>query len=126
MDCEARVKEFIRDSLGCGCDEEVFRHIMVERGVRVGGATLVRKINVGNRLLVYVLEAGADTIKQLPLLVKAGRGERDARGFNRFRLVLLSNDKNLKRAAFDAFNAIEPLDEKVHLHVLRKDEAKGI
>ncbi len=119
------IKDFVRNALGCGCDEEVFRRIDVERHVKVGDITLMRKIKVGGRLLVYVLEADDNTIGQLPLLVKKGVEERDSMGFNRFRLALLSDDNRIKNAALKAFKAVAA-DDRVHLHVLRKDEAREI
>jgi hypothetical protein len=119
------VKDFVRNVLGCGCDEEVFRHIDVERDVAAGDIRLMRRIKVGGRLLVYVLDADAGTIRQLQSIIKSGMEERDSSSFNRFRLVLLSDDDNVKNAVFKAFKAIIA-DDRVHIHVLRKDEAHEI
>jgi hypothetical protein len=126
MMSDESVKIFVRNTLGCDCAEEVFSHIENERDVEAGGATLKNKINVGNRLLVYVVEAHADILKAMPALVSAGKKERDARGFNRFRLVLVSDDKKLKKRSLEAFKAISASDQKIHLHVIGKNEAKGI
>jgi len=122
-----RVKSFIRDVLGCDCSEDVFRHIENERGVVLGSVTLRNKLNVGNRLLVYIVEADTDDIlKKLPALIMLGKNERDSRNFNRFRLVLVSGEKKLKQAAARAFKADGHVDEKVHLHIIGKDEARRI
>jgi hypothetical protein len=74
---DGRVKEFVRNTLGCDCAEEVFEHIENEKGVEAGGIRLRNKINVGNRLLVYIVEAGGDaiTIKAMPALIAAGKQE---------------------------------------------------
>lgn len=121
------VRDFVRNKLGCDCAEEVFRHIENETGVSAGGVVLRNKLNIGGRLLVYVAEADTEAFAQniLPLL-RAGKDERDARGFNRFRLVLVSGDKKLKKAALEIFRNDRELDEKVHLHVITKIEAMGL
>jgi hypothetical protein len=111
------VKKFVRETLGCDCAEEVFSHIENEHGIKVAGIALRNKLNIGNRLLVYIVDADP---KDLAKLINAGKDERDARGFNRFRLVLLSDDKKFKKPAFDAFKALPMVDEKVHLHVIEK------
>jgi len=122
---DRNVKEFVRQVLGCDCAEDVFRHIENERGVKVAGMTLKNKINVGNRLLVYVVEPG-NLLKEMPALIKTGREERDARGFNRFRLVLVSDDTALRERAFKAFARMPEVDEKVHLHVIGKAGASAL
>jgi hypothetical protein len=120
------VKDFVRNILGCDCSEDVFRHIANEMDVEAGGVRLKNRINVGNRLLVYIVEADRDTIKGVPTLISIGKRERDAGGFNRFRLVLVSDDRKLRRRAFEAFKAIGGSDEKIHLHVIGKKEALGL
>jgi len=121
------VKDFVRNKLGCDCAEDVFRQIENQKGASAGEVTLRNKLNIGGRLLVYVVEPDtAEFIKSIPGLLKAGKDERDARGFNRFRLVLVSDDKNLKKSAFDAFKKYEGLDDKVHLHVISKSEALSL
>ncbi len=127
MVSDESVKDFVRNTLGCGCDEEVFKHIVNVRDVEAGGVTLRNRINVGNRLLVYVAEADtAAILEKLPALVKAGKDERDTRRFNRFRLVLVADDKTVKKAAFEAFAALGRMDEKIHLHVLGKNDVKDL
>jgi hypothetical protein len=120
------VKDLVRNTLGCDCAEDVFSHIENERDVKAGGAILKNKINVGNRLLVYVAEADEDVLEGMPALVSAGKKERDARGFNRFRLVLISDDKKIMKRSRDVFKAMGISDEKIHLHVIGKKEANGL
>lgn len=120
-----RVKEFVRKTLGCDCDEEVFMHIGNEHDASAAGFRLMNKINIGNRLLVYIAEPG-DLQKLMPALIKAGRDERDARGFNRFRLVLVSDDAALRERAFKAFKKLPEVDEKIHLHVVGKAGTSGL
>lgn len=116
------IKKFAQNTLGCGCPEEVFQHIAHESGVRVNGIRILHKINIGNRLLIYIFpvnEAGSLT-EMLPQLIDTGRAERDRSGFNRFRLVLVANDEGKTRErAENLFSRIQK-DEKVHLHILAK------
>lgn len=124
---DEKVKDFVRNTLGCDCAEDVFRHIENERSVKAAGFTLKNKINVGDRLLVYVVEPGTDDLKkEMTALIKAGKEERDARGFNRFRLVLVSDDASLRETAFKAFKGLPGIDEKVHLHVIGKAGAGSL
>jgi hypothetical protein len=121
------VKDFVRNKLGCDCAEEVFKHIENEKDARAGGVKLRNKLDIGGRLLVYIVEPDKGTFgDKVPVLLKAGKDERDARGFNRFRLVLVSDDKDLKKVALNAFKNYKGLDEKVHLHVISKSEAKDL
>jgi hypothetical protein len=120
-----RVKDFVRNKLGCDCAEDVFDHIENDRDFDAGGVLLRNRINIGNRLLVYVAEGDAVT-GRIPALLKAGKSDRDAGGFNRFRLVVVTDDKKLKKTAMDAFKAMPGLDEKVHLHVMEKSEARNL
>jgi hypothetical protein len=123
MDKE-KIKAFVQNTLGCGCPEEVFQHIECHSGVNHDGITLLYKINIGNRLLVYVFPVDtSDSLKELlPKIVDIGKKERDSSGFNRFRLVLAADDGEAMRAITeDLFNSIEK-DEKIHLHVLPKSD----
>jgi hypothetical protein len=111
---------FVKQTLGCNCPEEVFSTIDCLNDVPVRGIALDLKINVGNRLLVYVVTVDdPDSLRRvLPLLVIAGKKERDGEGFNRFRLVLAADDiDKIKDEAETVFNSLNE-DEKVHLHLV--------
>ena len=118
------IKTFVQQTLGCGCPEEVFRFIDCQFNIKLNDETILRnKINIGNRLLIYVLEVNnAGPVKNiLPFLVKAGQTERDNLKFNRFRLVLITDRVDeIKKPAESIFNALYK-DEKVHLHVVHKE-----
>ncbi len=120
------VKDFVRNILGCDCAEDVFKHIENEKNVEAGGARLKNKINVGDRLLVYIVEEDGDILKKMPALISAGKKERDSRGFNRFRLVLASDDKTLRKRGFEAFKAMGISDDRIHLHIIGKKETMGL
>ena len=117
-----KIKAFVQNTLGCGCPEEVFQHIECESGIDYHGIKLLYKINIGSRLLVYVLPVKtSDSLKKLlPRIVDIGKGERDGAGFNRFRLVLASdNGEAMRQIAEDLFESIQK-DENIFLHVLPK------
>ncbi|MGB9716259.1 MAG: hypothetical protein ACPL1G_07630 [Thermodesulfovibrionales bacterium] len=123
------IKTFVQQTLGCGCPEKVFEYIDCQSDIRLDEIVLKNKINIGNRLLLYIVEIDdKSSLKSIiPFLVKAGKEERDKLNFNRFRLVLVTDKLNyLKEAAETIFETI-PKDEKVHLHVVDiNDIPKGM
>jgi len=123
---------FVRDVLGCGCPEEVLRSITVDRGRLVPGLDVeLARLDVGGRLLVYVVPAAASpplpsaVAAVVVAAVEAGASERDRRAFNRFRLVLATaNPAEIEESARDAFAACKIVDERVHLHVVSLEELR--
>jgi hypothetical protein len=126
MVSDASVKDFVRKKLGCDCDEEVFNYIKNEKDVSAGNVRLRNRINIGNRLLVYIMEGNAGNLDKIAAVVRAGKGDRDTNAFNRFRLVFVTDDKGLKKTADDMFKAIPGLDDKVHFHVMGKNDVTGL
>lgn len=113
-----KVKEFVRNALGCQCPEEVFEKIEVDSEVKVAGYTVERRINVGDRLLIYIVDGDKLSEEDLKRLVIAGKEERDNRDFNRFRLVVMSDGKG--EANLVGLQELVKGYEKVHLHVISK------
>ncbi len=117
------VVRFIRDDLGCGCPDEVLQTIRIDRHWPVAriDAPLAR-IDVGGRLLVWVVDVGERQFGIAELVtsaVAAGLDERDRLSFNRFRVVLASGTpSDITRPARQAFDACRRPDDRVHLHVL--------
>lgn len=123
------VKAFIRKTLGCDCDESVFEHIDNERNVEVGGVKLRNRINVGGRLLVYVVDAEGPSFVRSHVadLLEAGRKDRDVHKFNRFRLVLVAaRDSGVQLEVNRVLKLSKAVDEKVHLHVLEKSDVTAL
>jgi hypothetical protein len=121
-----RIKTFVRETLGCGCPEEVFQYIDCQSDIQTEDIRLRARINVGNRLLIYI--ADADDPKSLrnllPRLLEIGRKERDRLGFNRFRLVLTADHTGpIAESAGEVFRDDASVDEKMHLHVVRRTDA---
>jgi len=119
------IKLFTREILGCDCPEEVFNKIVCEDDVKIdGGLTISHRINIGDRLLIYVsiLDEASDVRSALPELVDSGEKERNDKGFNRFRLVLVSENPEI--AEDEAYRSFERLgkNEKIHLHIIRRDD----
>lgn len=119
------IKGFTREILGCDCPEEVFNKIVCEDDVRINnGLTISYKINIGDKLLIYILilEQRNKLGSELPKLIEAGKKERNGRGFNRFRLVLVSENPDVIRD--DVHKLFEKLekDEKIHLHIINSND----
>jgi hypothetical protein len=119
------IKTFVRQTLGCGCPEAVFNHIGYQANIKLDNNILISsKINIGNRLLIYIVEiSNPDSVKHvLSSLLDIGKKERDSSGFNRFRLVLATDKLNkIKEVADVTFKTIDK-DEKIHLHIIPKND----
>ncbi|MDD4882109.1 MAG: hypothetical protein PHR30_09835 [Gallionellaceae bacterium] len=111
------IAEFARNALGCGCEEAVFRSISLDSGRLADDPVPFARIVIGQRLLIYLVRAvpGRPWPDRLPALAEAGRRERDAQAYNRFRLVLADGDAS---ALAPLFVAATGADEKAHLHVV--------
>ena len=111
--------------MGCQCPEDVFSHVESKCSIPLhNGILLHNRINIGNRLLVYVVvtDSAAFVKDTLHELLRTGKDERDRMGFNRFRLVLASDKVNeITDIAERTFNALPQRDDKIHLHVVTKD-----
>jgi len=125
MTDKEKIKRFVQEALGCGCPEEVFRSIDCKRDVELDGGVILHSIiTIGNRLLVYIVYDNLGFVENhLTLLVSTGKKERDARGLNRFRLVIVrdrfpDNGDAIKRK----FSALKEKDENIHLHVISSND----
>ena len=123
MPRNARIEQFAKQVLGCACPDEVFEHIEYREVV---GDIALRKITIGDRLLIYL--ADFDGVPSPERLVETtlrdGIAERNARGLNRFRLVLLTADPRPSDDAWQAMLQASPdWDDKVHLHMVDVEQA---
>jgi hypothetical protein len=128
MDASIRdaIERFIRNGLGCQCPDEVFRFIVVEDCPKeFGDWPQGRLISVGDRLLILVLysdDSGA-MHRMLGGLLQEGRRLREARGFNRFRLVIATNCAGLLEPLLrKEFAHLDGMDERLHLHVIAAEQ----
>ncbi len=119
------IEHFVRGTLGCGCPDEVFNSISIERpGGSDPSAAYVRLL-IGNRLLIYVIEARGVEQVQAAVSELAPRGleERDRIGLNRFRLVVVADHPTppVATAASAGFSDAIDHDDRAHLHVIAAD-----
>lgn len=116
-----QIKSFVRHTLGCRCRDEVFEKVYCEEDVHITPQLLLRsRINIGDKLLIYIADApDIEFVRlNLPTLLSSGTRQRDSKEFNRFRLVLLSPQAPIvSKIATSMFCALKT-DEKVHLHVI--------
>jgi hypothetical protein len=120
----SRLRSFIRSTLGCGCPDEVLEWIQFTHSeLTQEEDTRITRIDVGGRLLVYVLEIEeperrAET--SLPAVVAAATVDRATGSFNRLRIVVATDDPEEATPRLERiFRESAPRDDRVHLHVVR-------
>jgi hypothetical protein len=123
------VKEFVVNVLGCGCPEEVFLDIKLNKTPDpVGVIPLAFEIRVGGRLIILgVTEKNIlSSDYALAELVTAGTKIRDNMEFNRLRLVVISDDADCEAMLSTRFAQLPGLDDRVHMHVVKEELLNGI
>lgn len=123
------VKRFAVNVLGCGCPEEVFSSIeMCRTPGLVGGIQPSFEIRIGGRLMIIGVawEAVRSAVDSLEALVTAGMKARDGEGFNRLRVVVFSDGPEIDVILKTRFERIPRIDDRVHLHVMKKALIDGI
>ncbi len=123
------VAHFVRTTLGCGCPDQVLRTIHLDR--TSDGALQSVRLRVGGRLLIHLVEGtqALSTPGRVELLAAQGRAERDAGGYNRFRLVLVTDeapDVATATATADAFQAGATTADRSHLHWLAQGNLPAV
>lgn len=116
------IKNFVRESLGCACTDDVFEKITVtERSDIFTSASTVYEI--GGRLFVavFVPVAWQDMTARLGQLVDTGKQYRDQHGYNRFRLVIVTDENDAATHLQTAYDSLPGIDEKTHLHVIKPE-----
>ena len=118
MQTYPEIKRFVQETLGCSCPEDVFNKIDYEKEI---DGMPGRKITVADRLLIYMitLEGKSDIRGVIHSALEQGVVERDKKGLNRFRLVLLSySPDEIRKLSEHSFDSSGYKDEKSHRHVL--------
>jgi hypothetical protein len=124
MQMYPEIKRFIQETLGCSCPEEVFNNIDYQiEGDGISG----RKVTVGDRLLIYIITM--DRLSNIQGVISSaleqGVEERDEKGLNRFRLVLVAScPDGLRSSAEQAFDSSGYTDEKTHLHIVNESDVE--
>ncbi len=125
----AAVKEFVVNVLGCGCPEEVFLDIELNKTPDpLGAIPLVFEIRVGGRLFILgVTDRNIlSSDDALAALVAVATKIRDNMKFNRFRLVVISDDTDCEAILLPRFAQLPGLDDRIHLHVVKKELINGM
>jgi hypothetical protein len=121
-DTEA-IRHFVRDTLGCGCPDDVFSSIQMRPLGTADHADPGLRLLIGDRLLIYLYRAtgGAALPARVAELARTGLEDRDANSLNRFRLVIHSQQENLgdQGSAAAAFHEAVGQDDRAHLHWVR-------
>jgi len=119
------IERFVRGTLGCKCPEAVFKAITISREQDPATETPYTRLLVGDRLLIYVLDA-RHTKKPsaaVSTLAARGRAERDTGQLNRFRLVLATaHPTQILADAQTTFADAPGHDDRTHLHVIATDQ----
>ena len=125
MQTYPETKRFVQETLGCSCPEEVFNKIDYQKeSDGISG----RKVNVGDRLLIYIItmDGKSNTQGVINSALERGVEERDNKGLNRFRLVLVASHPDVLRSSAElAFESSGYTDEKTHLHVVNESDVEG-
>ncbi|MGB5473121.1 MAG: hypothetical protein WBQ78_06565 [Gammaproteobacteria bacterium] len=125
MQSSTEIKRFVQETLGCSCPEEVFNKIDYQKEC---DGILGRKVTVGDRLLIYIITMDGKSNIQgvINSALERGVEERDKKGLNRFRLVLVtSRPDELRSSAEQAFNDSAYTNEKTHLHVVNESDVES-
>ncbi len=126
MQRHPEIKRFVQETLGCSCPEAVFDKIEYASDP---SEPWQRKVTVGDRLLIYIIDAERepDLPGKMASALELGLAERNSRGLNRFRLVLVSTHPDEVRGmAEQAFQESAYHDERTHLHILGENEIAGL
>ena len=115
------VTRFVREVIGCNCPDEVFRQIEIQRGTSaVRACSADCELRIGGRLLIVVTsEPVANLSLSLSQVIAEGKTARDEDKFNRFRLVVQTENAAQERGKLlHEFEAVVAKDERTHLHVI--------
>jgi len=124
-----KLKVFVKDTLGCGCPEKVFEKIDVSDLRIEEHDKEITRIVVGDTLLIYVIcpelsGKYAESIKSIGL---AGKNDRDANNYNRFRLVVPGFVDEVQKDEVSAnFSRSFNTDEKMHIHFVDQELIDGL
>ena len=128
MTSNESIKNFVRNTLGCKCPDNVFEQID-DRQVTSKISPHTRSITIGGKLLLYVWEVGSpDQLEEgVPAILAAGKKARNELGLNRLRAILVTGDPSIIKSQADlCFSQFSDLDEKMHLHVISRQGLAAI
>jgi hypothetical protein len=127
MQAYPEIKRFVQETLGCSCPEEVFNKIDYTKNK--DNEIWEKKINIGNRLLIYIINPDKNSAihERVQSALRQGVEERNKKGFNRFRLVVVASQPDEQEGPIEStFAGSEYVDDRTHLHVVTESEVEGI
>ena len=123
-----KIKEFVRDTLGCSCPDQVFEKIDISKQSTESYAKEVTRIVIGDTLLIYLVcsEPAENLITKVEVIGSAGKADRDTNNYNRFRLVISNFDcvdqkEEISKRFLKVFD-----DEKMHIHFVSEGLLEGL
>ncbi|MCB2217125.1 hypothetical protein [Desulfofustis glycolicus] len=121
VDRPDQVKNFVQQTLGCGCPEPVFQSMLTDTFTPAElVSVVVTRLLIGQRLLVYLVHpgnAGPPMKDLLAALTACGREERERCGYNRLRLVVVTGEECYP-ALERSFSELQGEDDRLFLHLL--------
>ena len=122
------IKDFIKDQLGCGCPDQVFLSIRItQQPGYFDGLPVESLLEVGGRLLVAIGKQcdWRGLSNNLEKIIHTGISFRDDNGFNRFRLVIPTEDEETRRIIQRDYDSLTRKDDKTHIHFVAPSELPG-
>jgi hypothetical protein len=123
------LKTFIKNTLGCGCPDSVFEKIEVKKHQTSEYPNEFTRIVVGDTLLIYIIRPADNSSKNdsIEAIALNGKDDRDSNHYNRFRLVLASNDRPAMSETLEKqFIKSSGTDDKMHIHFIPKEQIEGL
>lgn len=124
-----KLKAFVKNTLGCGCPEKVFEKIDVSKLLTVVHEEDATRVVVGDTLLIYVIRPipSANFFDSVESIGLAGKADRDANNYNRFRLVVSGIEDYVQQEKVSGrFSKSFNTDEKMHIHFVDKELVDGL
>ena len=124
-----KLKAFVKNTLGCGCPEKVFEKIDFSKLPTVVDEEDATRIVVGDTLLIYVIcpIPTANFVDSVESIGLAGKADRNANNYNRFRLVVSGIEDDVQQEKVSkSFSKSFNTDEKMHIHFLDKELVDGL
>jgi len=124
-----QITHFVRGTLGCRCPDDVFRSITVDSREPIGGSPPFTRLVIGDRLLIFLAKPGpGDTLATwIPGLALLGQAEREAAGYNRFRLVVpAAHVDEQSDTARRVFAETIGRDDRAHLHIVAPEDLPAL
>jgi len=124
-----KIKQFIKDTLGCRCPDKVFEKIDISERLTAEHEEKIIRIVAGDRLVIYIVrpmdsDGIADSMEAIAL---AGKSDREINHLNRFRLVISGVEGDDRQAIVaERFKKLFAIDDKMHIHFVEQQKIDGL